>query len=284
MSRHLTISVALIALLIGSNPALEAQRADRWRSHSGNTTSAQGQRASGTRTVNQTSSGATATRQAEAQSGATRSTTREVDAQNQQIDKTTTTTTAWGESGTRSRQVEGQGGYATIEGSARTSTGRSASGEGVAGRTYYGQPAVAGTVNTKYNGTYNAAAARTPHGGWNTAAAGPYGGRVTTTLPSGYRTTTYYGRPYYSYGGAYYRPYTHGGVHYYYPVPPPYYSYYSYPPPGATILIIAASSIWCRRTAATASRRRPATGRRCIRPCPRRRARRWRCCRRRGCS
>ena len=102
-----------------------------------------------------------------------------------------------------------------------------------------GQPAVAGTVNTKYNGTYNAAAARTPYGGWNTAAAGPYGGRVTTTLPSGYRTTTYYGRPYYSYGGAYYRPYTYGGVHYYYPVPPPYYSYYSYPPPGATILMIA---------------------------------------------
>ena len=162
-----------------------------------------------------------------------------MDAENREIDKTTTTTTAWGESATRSREVEGQGGYATIEGSASTSTGRAASGEAVAGRNRYGQPAVAGTVNTKYNGTYNAAAARTPHGGWNTAVAGPYGGRVTTTLPSGYRTTTYYGRPYYSYGGAYYRPYTHGGVHYYYPVPPPYYSYYSYPPPGATILMIA---------------------------------------------
>ena len=69
--------------------------------------------------------------------------------------------------------------------------------------------------------------------------AGPYGGRVTTTLPSGYRTATYYGRPYYTYGGAYYRPYTYGGVHYYYPVPPLYYSYYSYPPPGATMLMIA---------------------------------------------
>ena len=108
----------------------------------------------------------------------------------------------------------------------------------MAGRTYYGQPAVAGTVNTKYNGTYSGAAARTPYGGYNTAVAGPYGGRVTTTLPSGYRTSTYYGRSYYTYGGTYYRPYTYGGVHYYYPVPPPYYSYYSYPPPGATILII----------------------------------------------
>ena len=189
--------------------------------------------------MNQTGSGATATRQGQTQSGATRSTTRDVDAQNRQVDKSTTTTNAWGQSATRSREVEGHGGYATIEGSARTSTGRSASGEGVAGRTYYGQPAVAGTVNTKYNGTYSAAAARTPYGGWNTAAAGPYGGRVTTTLPSGYRTATYYGRPYYTYGGAYYRPYTYSGVHYYYPVPPPYYSYYSYPPPGATILIIA---------------------------------------------
>ena len=238
MSRHLTISVTLIALVVGSNPALEAQRSRGSVSHSGNTTSAQGQRASGSRTTSQTSSGGTATRQAQTQSGASRSTTRQVDAENREIDKSTTATTAWGESGTRSREVEGHGGYATVEGSARTSTGRSASGEAVAGRTYYGQPAVAGTVNTKYNGTYSGAAARTPYGGYNTAVAGPYGGRVTTTLPSGYRTSTYYGRSYYTYGGTYYRPYTYGGVHYYYPVPPPYYSYYSYPPPGATILII----------------------------------------------
>ena len=249
MSRYLTTSVTLIAFVIGSSPALDAQR-DR-----GSVSSAQGQRASGTRTVNQTDSGATATRQAQAQSGATRSTTRQVDTANREVDKTTTATTAWGESATRSRQVEGQGGYATVQGSARTSTGRSASGEAVAGRTYYGQPAVAGTVNTKYHGTYSAAAARTPYGGYKTAAAGPYGGRVTTTLPSGYRTTTYYGRPYYTYGGTYYRPYAYGGVHYYYPVPPPYYSYYSYPPPGATILMIlgvkylvSQDGSYCRQT------------------------------------
>ena len=238
MNRHLTISVTLIAFVAGSNPALEAQRSRGSVSHSGNTTSAQGQHASGSRTVNQTSSGGTATRQAQTQSGASRSTTRQVDAENREVNKSTTATTAWGESGTRSREVEGHGGYATVEGSARTSTGRSASGEAVAGRTYYGQPAVAGTVNSKYHGTYSGAAARTPYGGYNTAVAGPYGGRVTTTLPSGYKTSTYYGRSYYTYGGTYYRPYTYGGVHYYYPVPPPYYSYYSYPPPGATILMI----------------------------------------------
>lgn len=247
MSLRNIAAVTLIALIVSPNAALEAQHGSRGsvssargtHTKSGNTGSWQGQRVSGTRTVNKTDSGATSTRQAQTQSGATRSTTREVDAENKEIDKTTTTTTAWGESATRSREVEGQGGYATIEGSASTSTGRSASGEAVAGRNYYGQPAVAGSVNTKYHGTYNAAAARTPHGGWNTAVAGPYGGRVTTTLPSGYRTSTYYGRPYYTYGGAYYRPYHYGGVHYYYPVPPPYYAYYSYPPPGATILMIA---------------------------------------------
>ena len=239
MSRRVTVAVTLVALVISSSPAL-AQRASRGSvSHSGNTSSWQSQRASGSRTVSQTGSGATSTRQAQTQAGGSRTTTRDVDTENKEIDKTTTTTTAWGESATRSREVEGQGGYATVQGSASTSTGRSASTEGVAGRTYTGQPAVAGTVNTKYNGTYNVAAARTPYGGWNTAVAGPYGGRVTTTLPSGYRTSTYYGRSYYSYGGAYYRPYTYGGVHYYYPVPPPYYSYYSYPPPGATILMIA---------------------------------------------
>ena len=104
--------------------------------------------------------------------------------------------------------MEGQGGYATVEGSAKTSTGRSASGEGVAGRNLY-RPASGGRnrQHQMTTATYNVAAAATPYGGWNTAVAGPYGGRVTTTLPSGYRTTTYYGRPYYTYGGAYYRPY-----------------------------------------------------------------------------
>ena len=67
-------------------------------------------------------------------------------------------------------------------------------------------------VNTKYNGSYAGAAERNPYGGWNTATVGPYGGKVTTTLPSGYRTTSYYGRPYYAYGGAYYRPYSYGGM------------------------------------------------------------------------
>ena len=109
--------------------------------------------------------------------------------EDREVDRSSTTTNQWGQSATRERQVEGQGGYATIEGSAKTSTGREAEADLVAGRGAYGQPAVAGSVNTKYNGNYNVAAGRNPYGGWNTAVAGPYGGRVTTTLPSGYRTT-----------------------------------------------------------------------------------------------
>ena len=247
MRRYLTVAITLTALVLGSSPALDAQRGSRGSvsasrgsySRSGNTASWQGQHASGSKTVTQTSDGYNVNKQVQTQSGASKSVNKDINTEDKTVDRSSTTTNAWGQSASRNREVEGQGGYATVQGSASTSTGRSASTEGVAGRTYTGQPAVAGTVNTKYNGTYNVAAARTPYGGWNTAVAGPYGGRVTTTLPSGYRTSTYYGRSYYSYGGAYYRPYTYGGVHYYYPVPPPYYSYYSYPPPGATILMIA---------------------------------------------
>ena len=153
-----------------------------------------------------------------------------------------TTTNKWGQSATREREVEGQGGYATVEGSTKTSTGREASSDLVAGRNAYGQPAVAGSVNTKYSGNYNVAAGRNAYGGWNTAVAGPYGGQVTTTLPSGYRTSTYYGRPYYSYGGAYYRPYMHRGVPYYYPVPVPYYAYYDSPPVGAIVVVVVGAT------------------------------------------
>lgn len=208
---------------------------------SGNTSSytSRSGNVSGSRSVSQTSSGYSVDRSAQTQSGASRSTSRDVNTENRSVDRSSTTTNQWGESVSRDRTVRNEGGYASVEGSARTSTGREASGEGVAGRTATGRPAYSGTVNTKYNGTYATAGARNPGGGWTRATAGPYGGKVTRTLPSGYRTTVYHGRPYYSYGGAYYRPYTYRGVHYYYPVPRPYYSYYYSPPPGAVILMVA---------------------------------------------
>jgi hypothetical protein len=213
-------------------------------SRSGNTASWQsaGGRASGSGSVNRTESGATGSRQTTTQSGASREVSREVDKEDKTVERTSTVTTAQGETATRERKAEAEGGYASIEGKAETSTGREAEGEAVAGRTYYGQPAVAGSVDTKYRGSYAGAAARNPGGGYAAATVGPYGGKVTTTLPSGYRVSSYHGRSYYSYGGAYYRPYTYHGVPYYYPVPAPYYAYYDQPPVGAMILMVAGVS------------------------------------------
>ena len=256
MMRAMTAALAATAMVLGSNPVAFAQRsagggANRGSvsaasrgtySKSGNTGTYQGQRASGSRTVTQSGDTYNIDKSLQTQSGASKSVSREVDTGDREVERSSTATNAWGQSATRNREVENQGGYASIEGSAKTSTGRSASAQGVAGINAYGQPAYAGTVNTKYNGNYATAGARNPYGGWTTATAGPYGGKVTTTLPSGYRTSTYYGRPYYTYGGAYYRPYTYAGAHYYYPVPVPYYAYYEAPPVGATMLMVAGVS------------------------------------------
>jgi hypothetical protein len=243
--------MTVATMVLGSTADLFAQRAARGsvssasratRSRSGNTTTTQGQRATSSRTVTKTGEGYNLDRQVQTEGGASKSVSKEVDVENREAERSSTTTNKWGQSATREREVEGQGGYATIEGSAKTSTGREASTDLVADRNAYGQPVVGGSVNTKYNGNYNVAAGRDPYGGWNTAVAGPYGGRVTTTLPSGYRTTNYYGRPYYSYGGAYYRPYMYRGVPYYYPVPVPYYAYYSSPPVGAIMIMVAGTA------------------------------------------
>jgi hypothetical protein len=208
---------------------------------SGNTTTrtSAGGNVSGSRTVSQTGDGYNVNKQVQTQGGASKSVSKDIDTDDRTVDRSSTTTNQWGQSASRDRTVEGQGGYATVEGSASTSTGREASAQGAVGRNAYGQPAYAGTVNTKYNGNYATAGARNPYGGWTKATVGPYGGKVTTTLPSGYRTSMYYGRSYYTYGGAYYRPYAYHGVHYYYPVPPPYYAYYSSPPVGAIVLMVA---------------------------------------------
>jgi hypothetical protein len=252
MSRQITSIIAILFIVLaGLADVSWAQRSQRSRgsvssasrgatvSRSGGTTTREGQYATGSRTVSKTDEGYNVNKQVTTQSGASKSVSKDVDVEDREIERSSTATNRWGESVSREREIEGQGGYATIEGSATTSTGREISTDAVAGRTVYGRPAVAGTVNTKYYGTYGVAAARNPYGGYTKAVAGPYGGKVTTTLPSGYRTTRYYGRPYYSYGGAYYRPYVYRGVPHYYPVPVPYYAYYDHPPVGATMLMVA---------------------------------------------
>jgi len=180
-------------------------------SRSGNTASWQGGGgyASGSGSATQTASGATGSRQAQAQSGASREVTRDVNTEDQSVDRSSTATTAQGETASRERTTEAQGGYATVEGSAKTSTGREAEGQAVAGRTATGQPVVAGSVDTKYHGSYAGAATR----------GNPYGA-----------------------GGAYTRGYTYHGVPYHYPVPVPYYTYYEQPPVGAMIIMVAGVS------------------------------------------
>jgi hypothetical protein len=238
--KRIIASVVSTALVVATADPLLAQRSRGSVSHSGGSTTAQGAYGgSASRNVSQTGSGYNVNKNVTTASGASKNVNKDINTQDPSVNRTSTATNAWGQSASRDRTVEGQGGYATVSGSATTSTGRAASAEGVAGRNAYGQPAYAGTVNTKYNGNYATAGAKNPYGGWTTATAGPYGGKVTTTLPSGYRTSTYYGRSYYTYGGAYYRPYTYGGMHYYYPVPPPYYAYYSTPPVGAMMIMVA---------------------------------------------
>ncbi len=128
----------------------------------------------------------------------------------------------YGETVDREREVEREGyGAASFEGEAKTSTGRKAEVEGVAGYGAYGRRGAVANVDTKYRGDWTVAAGR-----------GPYGAAVTR-LPQGYRPYTYYGRSYYHYGYAYYRPYTYGGVPYYFVVPPPYGVVYTTVPPGA---------------------------------------------------
>ena len=202
-----------------------------WESRSGNV--------QGTGTRTKTDEGFAVDRTLTTDSGASKTVSKDVNVEDREIQRDATTTNRWGESATRESTVKGEGGYRTIEGKTETSTGREISSDMAVGRTATGRPAAVGSVNTKYYGNYNVAAARKPYGGYTKAVSGPYGGRVTTTLPAGYRTTVYHGRNYYHYGGVYYRPYAYHGVHYYYPVPVPYYAYYPAPPVGAIIVMVA---------------------------------------------
>ena len=262
MTRTITALVVAVAVFWAQTDVLWAQRASRAESsrsrgsvsassrgtssrgtvsRSGNTWSGESRsgnvQGSGSRT--KTDEGFQVDRTFTTDSGASKTVSKDVNVEDREIQRDATTTNRWGESATRESTVKGEGGYRTIEGKTETSTGREISSDMAVGRTATGRPAAVGSVNTKYYGNYNVAAARKPYGGYTAAVRGPYGGRVTTTLPAGYRTTVYHGRNYYHYGGVYYRPYAYHGVHHYYPVPVPYYAYYPAPPVGAIIVMVA---------------------------------------------
>ena len=170
-----------------------------------------------------------------------RASTRTSTPQDPSVERTSTATNAWGQSASRERDGRGAGRLRHDRGQREDEhRPRGLRARRVAGRNVYGQPVVAGSVNTKYNGSYAGAAAQQPlrrleHGDGRARTAA----RSPRRCPRATRRRTYYGRPYYSYGGAYYRPYTYHGVPYYYPVPPPYYSSYSSPPAGAVMLMVA---------------------------------------------
>ena len=106
-----------------------------------------------------------------------KSVNKDINTQDQSVNRTSTATNAWGQSASRDRTTTNEGGYGSVQGSASTSTGRYASGSGSVGRDAYGQPAYAGTVNTKYNGSYATAGARNPYGGRTRQRPDPTAGR-----------------------------------------------------------------------------------------------------------
>ncbi len=174
--------------------------------------------------------------QAQASTGASREVSKEVefdDGRVERAERESTTTGRYGETIEREGQAEREGyGVASFEGEAKTSTGREAEVEGVAGYGAYGRRGVVADVDTKY------------HGDWTTVAGrGPYGGTVAR-LPQGYRPYTYYGRSYYYSGYAYYRPYSYGGVPYYWVMPPPYGVVYTTVPVGAVVVVLAGATYY----------------------------------------
>jgi len=179
--------------------------------------------------------------------GGSREVTRDVEMDDGRVDKVTREselTTRDGETVERQREVERKDGYVEFEGEAKTSWGREASVEGVSGRDAYGRRWTSAEVDTKYRGDVYVGRVAGP-GGARTVAVGPYGAAAVTRLPSGYRTVTYASRPYYYYGGAYYRPYYWYGNPYYWPMPPPYGVYYPYPPTGSVTIVLGTSTYQC---------------------------------------
>ncbi len=195
-----------------------------------------GQSATGTREVTRDGDTVTVDRRTQASTGASREVSREIevdDGRVKQVQRESQATGRFGETIERERQIERDGaGIATFEGEARTSAGREADIEGVAARGYYGRRGVVADVDTKYYGDRTVVAGR-----------GRYGSAVAR-LPQGYRPYSYYGRSYYGYGSAYYRPYYWGGSPYYFMVPPPYGVLYTTVPVGAVMIALAGSTYY----------------------------------------
>jgi hypothetical protein len=195
-----------------------------------------GETVTGTREVTREDDKIKVESEAQASTGASRERSTEIEVDEgrvESVERKSQTTGRGGETLEREGEIEREGyGRAEFEGEAKTSTGREAEVEGVAGYGSYGRRGVVANVDTKYRGDWNVAAGR-----------GPYGGAVAR-LPEGYRPYSYYGRRYYYYGAAFYRPYTWRGTAYYFVIPPPYGVVYTTVPVGATVYVVAASTYY----------------------------------------
>ena len=162
MPRRVSPSARASLVAAALRPADRAVRLARVERHSGGIgTSAQGKYASGVAHGRETSSGYNVNKTRRRRRAAPRrNVNKDINTEEGSASRSSTATNAWGQSASRDRTAQNEGGYASIQGNASTSTGREASGDFVAGRTATGQPAYAGTVNTKYNGNYATAGAQ----------------------------------------------------------------------------------------------------------------------------
>ena len=157
----------------------------------------------------------------------------EIDFDNGRIDsieRETEIETRFGESIEIEGEIERNNGLLEFEREVDTSWGQGYEVEGVVGRDIYGRPVAVGTIDTNYRGDW-------------AVRSGPYGTAVAR-LPSSYYPVTYWGRPYYTYGGIYYGSYFWGGSPYYYPAYPPYGVYVNTVPVGAIILTVGLASYY----------------------------------------
>jgi hypothetical protein len=211
------------------------------RTASGNTssrtTSVQGrggQTATGTRNVTRSGDEVQVNRNVQSSSGASKSSQKTYemdDGRVESVERNTQATNRYGQTAGWEGKAERSGYGWEFEGEGKNRYGQKIEAEGYGARGPYGSGVVADVEGGRY--------------GNRTVVAGrAYGGPVhAARLPYGARPYNYYGRPYYGYGGVYYRPYTYHGVPYYGYIPPPWGCYYTTVPVGAIALTVAGAAL-----------------------------------------
>ena len=207
------------------------------RTTSGNTssrsTTAQtrgGETVTGSRNVSKSGDDVTVDRNVQSTSGASKSSQKTYemdDGRVESVERDTQATNRYGQTASWEGKAERSGYGWEFEGEGKNRYGQKVEAEGYGARGPYGSGVVADVEGGRY--------------GDRTVVAGrAYGGPVyATQLPYGARPYNYHGRPYYGYGGAYYRPYPYRGVSYYCYMPPPWGVYYPAVPVGAIALTVA---------------------------------------------